>query len=163
MCQVFMTVYRKRKDVHQQQQLHQPHFFLLHLQEAQEALTGAPRARCQDTRTTRPTATLSPISVMDCHRNSQRSHATATRLRGSTGSSGTGRSGGTRRTKSAYWNASRERRKAARPATGAVQGALEICVLPTPSAEILKQTLTRLYPTTNPGTIQTSGVTRNSS
>lgn len=118
---------------------------------AQAALTGVPRARCQATRMARHTVTLLLISVTPCHRSMPRSHATATHLRGSTGSCGTGRSGRRKRRRSAYWNAWRERRKAARPATGGVRAALETCVPPTPSVETRKQTLTHSSPTTKPG------------
>lgn len=117
----------------------------------QAALTGVPRARCQATRTARHTVTLSLISVTPCHRSMPRSHATATHLRGSTGSCGTGRSGKRKRRRSAYWNAWRERRKDARPATGGVRVAPETCVPPTLSAVTHKQTLTRSSPTTKPG------------
>lgn len=125
--------------------------FWLLFQEVQAALTGVPRARCQAARTTRHTVTLSLISVTPCHRSMPRSHATATLLRGSTGSCGTGQSGRRKRRRSAYWNAWRERRKAARPATGGVQAALETCAPPTPLVETCKQTLTHSAPTTKPG------------
>lgn len=128
------------------------HLFICSLfQEVQLALTGVPRARCQAARTTRHTVTPSPISVTPCHRSMPRSHATATRLRGSTGSCGTGPRGRRKRRRSAYWNAWRERKKAARPATEGGQAALGTCVPPTPSAEKCKQTLTRSAPTTKPG------------
>lgn len=127
-------------------------FFRRLLQEAQVALTGVPRARCQATRTPKHTVTLSLISVTPCHRSMPRSHATATRLRGSRGSCGTGRSGGRKRRRSAYWNAWRARRKAARPTTGRVRGVLETCVPPTPLVETRKRTLTHSAHTTKPGT-----------
>lgn len=120
-------------------------------QEVQLLLTGVPRARCQATRTARHTVTLSLISVTPCHRSMPRSHATATHLRGSKGSCGTDRRGRRKRRRSVYWNAWRERRKAARPATGGVQGVLETYVRPIPLAVTHKQTLTHSSPTTKPG------------
>lgn len=125
--------------------------FWLLLQEVQVALTGVPRARCQATRTTRHTVTLSLISVTPCHRSMPRSHATATRLRGSTGSCGTEQSGRRKRRRSAYWNAWLERRMAARPAMGAVQAALETSEPPTLLVETCRQTRTPSAPTTKPG------------
>jgi len=125
--------------------------FWLLLLEIQVALTGVPRARCQDTRTAKHTVTLSLISVTPCHRSMPRSHATATHSRGSTGSCGTGQSGGRKRRRSAYWNAWRERRKAARPATGGVRGVLETCAPPTPLVQTLQQTLTHSARTTKSG------------
>lgn len=116
-----------------------------------QVLTGVPRARCQATRTVRHTVTLSLISVTPCHRSMPRSHATATHLRGSMGSCGTGQSGKRKRRRSAYWNAWRERRKAARPATEGVQAALETCVPPTLLVETRKQILTHSAPATKPG------------
>ncbi len=127
------------------------HCFWFLLWWVQAALTGVPRARCQATRTAKHTVTLSMISVTPCHRSMPRSHATATRLRGSTGSCGTGQSGRRKRRRSAYWNAWQERRKAASPATGGVRAALETCVLPTPSVESHRQTLTHSALTTKPG------------
>lgn len=120
-------------------------------QRVQVVHTGAPRVRCQATRATRPTVTLSLISVTPCHRSMPRSHATATHLRGSTGSCGTRPSGRRKRRRSGCWNVWRGKKKGARPATGAAWVAQATFAPPTLSAESCQQTQTRSAPTTNPG------------
>lgn len=120
-------------------------------QEAQAALTGVPRAKCQAARTTRHTVTPSLISVTPCHRSMPHSHATATRLRRSTGSCGSGPRGRRKRRRSASWNVWRERKKAARAAMGAGRAVQETCGPPTPSVEKCSPTPTRSAPTTKPG------------
>lgn len=114
-------------------------------------LTGAPRVRCQATRATRHTVTLSLISVTPCHRSMPRSHATATHLKGSMGSCGTRPSGRRKRRRSGYWNVWRGRKKGARPAMGAAWVAQATFVPPTLSVESCPQRRTRSAPTTNPG------------
>lgn len=121
------------------------------LQPVPALLTDAPRARCQAARRTRLTLTLSLISVTPCHTSMPRSHATATPLRGSTGSCGTSQSGRRKRRRSGYWNAWRGKKKGARPATGGAWAAPATCAPPTLSVETWQQTPTPSSPTTNPG------------
>lgn len=126
--------------------------WLCHLfQEAQAALTGVPRVKCQATRKTRHTVTPSLISVTPCHRSMPHSHATATRLRRSTGSCGSGLRRRRKRRRSASWNVWRERKKAAKAATGAGRAVQETCGLPTPSVEKCSLTPTPSASTTKPG------------
>lgn len=122
---------------------------VLHL--VQAVLTGVPRVRCQATRTTRHTVTLSLISVTPCHRSMPHSHATATHSRESTGSCGTRQSGRRKRRRSRYWNVWRGKRTGARPAMGGAWAAQATYAPPTLSVESCQQTRTRSSPTTNPG------------